>query len=394
MTSLAQDLNAVVRRGFAWWTGELASLLPKRLRGGLAASSADTVVAVHNGRLSLIAEPRGAQSRNAGSRTDAAPLTEQALLDAIARKSRPGRTMPVRLRLPFEACLVRRIEVPERARGDAASILALDMERSTPLNAADIYTSHYADAGRAQNGVIGFTQLIVKKSAIDGAIERLQSAGAHIETVECWSEDGRSVLPVNFLKATSAGISAPGARARRTALLLGSLTAALAVSAISTAFVRHQKALIQLEQQTAEARVRLSKLEAVKSDNAAAVQEAQSVLQLSAARTPVVRVLDELTQLLPDSAFLTEFSADGDTVGISGFAKRAAGLVPLLERSQMFAGATLSAPVTFDSGLDQERFSYSLRLRHPARPDAAAPPDTPETDGSADRGILPPGDAP
>lgn len=382
MSSLAQDLTGAVRQGFAWWAGELASLIPKSWRDGHPAGETGTVVAVHQGRLSLAAQARGSNTMGNGE-----ALSEQALLDYLARKSRPGLPLSVRLRLPHAACLARRIEVPERARAEAASILALDLERATPLNAADVYTAHYRDALRTSKGTIGFIQLIVKKSAVDSAVARLEAAGTRIDAVDCWAEDGTTVLPVNFLNRATDGRSPAAAAHRRRVKVLGGLAALLATSAVWLSLSRHQGALAELEQQTTAARGRVVAIEGQGGSAIAAAQDVLAVVTLRAGHPPTVRVLDELTRLLPDTAYLTEFSVDGDTVGISGFAKRAAGLVPLLERSQMFADAALSAPVTFDGVQDKERFSYRLRLRQLAR--ASAAPDATEADPTSPAEVTP-----
>lgn len=382
MSSLAQDLTGIMRQGFAWWAGELASLIPKSWRDGRPAGETGTVVALHQGRLSLVAEARGSKATGKGE-----ALSEQALLDYLARKSRPGAPLSVSLRLPHAACLMRHIEVPERARAEAGSILALDLERATPLSAADVYTAHYRDPVRTNKGTIGFVQLIVKKSAVDSAVARLEAAGTRVEAVDCWAEDGTTVLPVNFLNRAADGRSPVEAARRRRIKVLGGLAALLAISAVWLSLSRHQSALLELEKQTAAARGRVVAVEGQRGGAEAAAKEALAVLTLRAGHPPTVRVLDELTRLLPDTAYLTEFSVDGDTVDISGFAKRAAGLVPLLERSQMFADAALSAPVTFDGVQDKERFSYRLRLRQVSR--AVVAPDASEGNPTSPAEVTP-----
>ena len=47
---------------------------------------------------------------------------------------------------------------------------------------------------------------------------------------------------------------------------------------------------------------------------------------------------------------------------LTGFAKSAASLVPLLEKSPLFSEASLTSPVIFDNQEDKERFSVRIRL--------------------------------
>jgi general secretion pathway protein L len=359
VSSLTQDLTGIARQGFVWWTGELASLVPKRLRDGLKPARPGIIIELRDGRLSLVHDP----SVPATVKGSGDPAAEQALLDRLARRNRPGSPAAVQLRLPHSACLVRRIAVPDRAKADAARILELDLERSTPLDAAGIYTAHYAVRGPAAKGTTDYVQLIVKKSTIDRAIARLEASGVTVAAVDCWTEDGRSALPVNLLEGASRGQAAAANTGRRLVPFLAALAALLAATSVWISISRYQTALADLETQTAEARALVAKLENGRDLSNSAANEAAGVTRLKAARPAVVQILDELTRLLPDTASLTEFSVEAGDVSISGFSKSASGLVPVLERSQMFADASLSAPVTFDDARNQERFSYRLRLR-------------------------------
>ena len=342
MTTLAQDLTGIARQGFRWWRSELASLIPPSLKRKPGMTEPGIVIALQEGRLSLVSD-----KSKAGQAMALGDGSEPALLDHLAGRSRAGgNPMIVRLRLPHAACLVRRLEVPERAEADAERILALDLERATPLNREDVYTANTRDPSQSGSGkgTISIVQLIVKRSMVDRAVEQLQLAGANVDAVDCWSENGRTALPVNFLGKEPGGKASNGKRTRRRQLLLTSLVAALAASAAWISIVRDQNALASLEQQTADARAAVTKQEAQQGSATAAVKDSASVLKLKSERPAVVQILDELTRLLPDTVYLNEFSVDGDTVDISGFAKRSAELVPLLERSKMFAGAALSAP--------------------------------------------------
>ncbi len=84
--------------------------------------------------------------------------------------------------------------------------------------------------------------------------------------------------------------------------------------------------------------------------------------RLLQARVPLARIMEELTAVLPDSAWVSDLRIDGDVVEFTGFAKSAASLVAPLENSPLFMQASLTSPVVLDSTEDKERFSIRLRL--------------------------------
>lgn len=74
-----------------------------------------------------------------------------------------------------------------------------------------------------------------------------------------------------------------------------------------------------------------------------------------------VRVISELSAVLPGDAWLTHLSVDKNgIVELNGFAARAAGLIVPLEQSGLFRNVTFVNPVTTKDG--RERFSLKMEL--------------------------------
>ena len=74
-----------------------------------------------------------------------------------------------------------------------------------------------------------------------------------------------------------------------------------------------------------------------------------------------IQLLNRLSSILPDSAWLTSFTAsDGDTVEIEGFARRTAEIIRPLEQSAEFMRVEFSSPITVRD--DFERFSIKMKV--------------------------------
>ncbi|MCC2613767.1 PilN domain-containing protein [Neorhizobium sp. Rsf11] len=98
-------------------------------------------------------------------------------------------------------------------------------------------------------------------------------------------------------------------------------------------------------------------------------RQQKSVSAVEAARkgkvqaVPVVRVWEELTRVLPDDAWLTDVSVDGDTMTIIGFAAQsAASLIATLDASDLFSQPSFISPVVRIPGQAGERFEIRLRI--------------------------------
>jgi Tfp pilus assembly protein PilN len=91
---------------------------------------------------------------------------------------------------------------------------------------------------------------------------------------------------------------------------------------------------------------------------------------LNASAIRPLPILRELTELLPNDAWLTLVSLDGKGVELTGQANAASPLIPLLENSPRFEQVEFASPVT--RGRDREQF----RVRAAWEQRAAAPPRT------------------
>lgn len=345
--------SIAIHEFFRWWGGELRALLPRGTGAGRGPARR-LVVAVDGARPRLLLE-RGGQAEVLA---EAAEAGDAGLIE-LAGIARARRGLPTGLRLGAQDCFARSVELPAQAEADFGRMLDLDMERTTPFRAADVLTAHYiAPDGAAARGKRLVRHLVVKRRTLEPRLEGLRALGIEPAFADCWSEDRRGGLPVNFLAARTGGA---GRGAALTPLMVG-LGVALSVSAVAILFIRHQGALDALDARTAAARAEAGSVRlAVEASQTASTQIA-AMQNLLRQRVPLARVIEELTAIMPDSAWVADLRIDGETIEFTGFAKSAASLVPLLEDSPLFAEAGLTSPVMFDNTEDKERFSLRMKL--------------------------------
>jgi general secretion pathway protein L len=144
---------------------------------------------------------------------------------------------------------------------------------------------------------------------------------------------------------------------------MAGLAVILALSAVAVLIVRHQTALDALKLRADAARAEAATVRlAVEASQAASAQIA-AIDRMLHARLPAARIIEELTVIMPDTAWVSDLRIDGDVVEFTAYAKSAAALVPLLAKSPLFTEASLTSPVILDNIEDKERFSVRLRLK-------------------------------
>jgi general secretion pathway protein L len=347
LTNVATSLTSFL----SWWSAELAGLLPRALTRGAQPALPNRFICIEDGGLRLIAA-NGTVSPELVAPTDA--ITQLA-----AENKRSALRLGVRV--PYRACFSRRVELPNAAARDFPRLLALDLERATPFKPRDVRSAYFIEDEPRTPGKTSLRQLVLKRSAVDDVILALQDAGLNVTQVDCWSQDGQSVMPVNFLDVSPD--TATQNRGWFWPLALTASAAGLAAFGGYTFLERHDVALAGIKSQNAKLRQLVQEKGNLEEEARVRQAEVRNFAQVLASAPSKAIALEELTRLLPDTARITDLKLDGTTVDITGVAQSAIGLMPILERSTVFVNAEQTAPIMTDQREGKDRFSIRVRIR-------------------------------
>jgi Tfp pilus assembly protein PilN len=125
---------------------------------------------------------------------------------------------------------------------------------------------------------------------------------------------------------------------------------------------------LQRENQRIEPTVAVLRREEVELDRLR--KELRVLTDLDQRKGEVVRVLDELTKVVPTNAYLSNFRLRDQVLEIQGNAENASALIPLLERSSLFENVGFNAPS--NRGRDN-RETFSLKANVEKAQKAAKP---------------------
>ncbi len=331
-----------------WWTGELAGMLPARLREGLLAPPpvlvADLLPGAGGLRLGRL-EP--------GRRWSALPA------------GTPPAGLPAWLRLPEQAVLTRRIEWPAMSTTDLRRAARLDLDRQTPLGADALWFDVAVVARDAARRRLVAVLAVARREAVEAALARLAAEhGLHPARIGVAVPGEPAAMrfdlrpaAVETPAAPAAGLLPRGTRGRL--LLLCALLGLINLGLHAEAESRRQE---RLDQAVAEARQRAQRVEALRT-RIAERRKIRDDIMARRGEVSLLAVLDQLTRLLPDDAWLDSVEVRGASVYLTGHAPVAVSLVALIESSPMFADAQFRSPVTLDRQSGRERFDMSVRLR-------------------------------
>jgi general secretion pathway protein L len=345
------DLPDLLGKFLLWWKDELLALTP--WRGAQAgARQAQSVTMMIRRHLWLV-KPSEPDQASLSLDTGA---SDGELADEILRS---GAGMPLsrlKLLLPRDHALLRRLELPQMAEARLRQAVELQIDRLSPFKADAVRFAAKVAARDIVQGTMHVDVAIVPLARIEPIERRLKTLGFTPMSVDVEGEDG---VACGFDLCEP-----PDAEAlrRRRNVNLGLGAAAilmwlLAMMAWNQAGERDaaswQERIDAVRPQATRSAAIRRQLEAVSAPIAMANTHDPAQL---------LDTLNELTKILPDSTRIVEMRIEGRDVRLSGLSTDAPALIGLLENSPRFGKVNWASSLVSKPDSDIKRFEIVMNL--------------------------------
>lgn len=346
-----------------WWGGELAALLPVRIRAWLQRGP-DV--------LRLTMGPDGLLVKRA--RTGDALATIPAGLPAeVQRTTFTSACAGIdpddrRLVLVVAGTLVlqRRLLMPLAAAADPRKVVGYELDRQTPFKPDQLY--YDVRVSPAPAGQIALDLYAAPRAELDPMLERLAAIGVHPDCVDVQTGTG-ALAGVDLLPAGRRPRRLDKRRRLNWTLAAGCVL--LVVLVLAQWLGNRRAALAKMQDEVDAMRARATQSEQLRAQLTAAVAASQFLVKRKAENPPPLAVLDDLTRRMPATAWLDAMTLD-DSGGldIKGEADKAAALVDTLGGSRVFGEPKLQGVIQPDPATGKERFELTARVRQQGPADA------------------------
>jgi len=340
---LNADLETVslwIRRGLTWWLEELSQVLPENWRRRFA-TRPDLVAELGNGDI-VVRGKGGAVLQPAG----------------LSRRERGS----VRLVLPLSSVLTRTLEFPLLPISDIRRMVALEIDRFTPFRPEAVVFDTELIRRDQEKGRQQVLLGVLPKSAGRDAVTRAQKLGLAPSAL-CASSGVGSNTHFDFLPPLEGTAGRMGARARLP--YWWAAVGLLIVLNLALLSWRDETALDGLQQivdsQSETVQVALKLRDKVDLESAR-----RTALVRRMGETSPLRIVEAVTNALPDDAWTQTFEWNGASVHLAGYSStptdvlKAINASPLLHNARsMNHGAQQPAKATgmqpFDISADARR---------------------------------------
>ncbi len=125
-----------------------------------------------------------------------------------------------------------------------------------------------------------------------------------------------------------------------------------------------QKYIEQIEQEINSLKPQMKKIEATKKEIETLSSDIKAIHDFKKNNFMAIDILRELTNILPEKAWLTRVHYDEKSVEIEGYASSSTAIIPKLENSKYFQKAEFASPTVRDPRQNNERFIIKMELRN------------------------------
>lgn len=331
-----------------WWGAGLRACVPGAVRRVADRFTTKCFIEIRDDAV-VITRRRG------GGDTELLRLPRNARDRAMAPSRGTRRTIAAVLRLDANQVFRRRIRLPAAAEVNLAAIIANDIERQSPFAREQIYFDYAIGARDKPRHAIEVDLVVAKRSLLDPALvlARAHGFGPSVAQVQ-------GMPSVDLLRWTEH--ARPRARQRRANAAILAITLAAGGGLVHAAFSDLEERALAASREASAARAAFQRSEAVRREIEELERNAGQLLRKKQAAS-ALRVVHEVTRLLPDDAWLHALQISGREVRVSGHASDAPALINALQGSETLQNARFRAPVTRSPNTDLDRFEIGLDIR-------------------------------
>jgi general secretion pathway protein L len=358
--NLASFKDALARF-LAWERDQIKSMLPPAALAWLLGRGTREAVVRANEPLLVLPETAGASA----ARVSGEEIAASSLEVALDRRGLARKALSVVLEMPPGAFLTRQFDVPDAALAQLPQLLRGEVERRTPFRSEDVLIGHNVSPAD-KKGKARVSMALLRRDLIAPALEPSNLVFGDLAVIRAERapdapEGWTPTILVNRATDPNRGFA-------RVCLAMTVSAALLLAAGLGATFWRQSAEADDLDARIGDAAARAARVRQV-ADRARKESGLLSNLRaLRAATPPLTELWEEISAIIPDNAFLTDFHLSeprpGErSVDLTGFAQSAVGLPLLFRHSRFFSEAALTAPITVDPAQKRESFALRLKIR-------------------------------
>ncbi|MDF1486405.1 PilN domain-containing protein [Ramlibacter sp. H39-3-26] len=296
---------------------------------------------------------------------------------APARAARLAQVQAWAMEVPDDRVLWRRLTMPSMPAAEVANAVALEADNASPFAREETALGYIVATEAGQRGLRVDLALASRRQIDQYMLVQRKEPGSIMAALppEAWAiaQDGRPVVLSGFGEALRARLDARG---RRIGYGLLAVAVVLVLAIMLTPVIQLRHRAIEAVNRFDDLVARTQPIVQQRSELAQGNEQLADVGTILAVRIDPLRIMERLTQVLPDDTYLQSVSIQGLKITMSGQTANAAALMQLLSSQPDFHDVKAPSAATRPLGAPKETFNIELKLEL-TQPTAPAQEKTP-----------------
>ena len=248
--------------------------------------------------------------------------------------------------------------LPLSSEANLREIIGFEMDRQTPFGLDQVYYDTRVTVRDTEQDKLSLELFVATRKYIDSLLEEVRAWSLTATVISL--VDGAGPATINLLPVEARVVthSKPDTLTRAGCVL----TIILFIIALYFPVLHERDVLSRLENEVQQRRDIARQVQPLIAEKEKILERTRFLAEKRHSKLPVINVLEELTNILPDDTFLERMTIRGDELQINGESDSATTIIQLLEKSDYFQNAQPRSPVTKDAATNKERFFISATL--------------------------------
>ncbi|MFT6221277.1 MAG: general secretion pathway protein L [Candidatus Endobugula sp.] len=351
---------------FVWWGNALLSMLPEKYSQKFKTKNQCLIIRFHEEEIMLFYKDRNTQHYIESIAADKEVVSHYDWNHLrIKYKLKNSTTTLV---LEPDQLLHYRLQLPKQTEKNLDSFFRYEIDRLTPFTADDVYYDYTLLPSNKNEGKISVDLFLIKQETVDNSVDYFASSELRLDSVDAAksvltdnANNRIETLSVNFLPMEKRGESPQRFLWINVAATI--LAICLVVFPQQYSLKSKQEQIKEKQLHLASQQPSISNIIALKEQLASIKESVNFVMKKKLNSPSPSKILDKITQILPDHSYVKDLTINKDSLIISGLSHSASNLIPLLDKATWFDEVSLREPITIDRESQKERYSIKMKTR-------------------------------
>lgn len=345
---------------FRWWGEELREAMPAKLRARMQYARRKLLMVVDGGEVTLsIEDADSVQSLDSLSIEQDTQIQQQRVRELLQQHELTEVSRD--LLLSEDVVLRSEVVMPLATEANLGQALAYEMDRHTPFQAEDVFFQWRVLSRDREAGQLRFELYVTPRAPVLANIELLKRLGLAPTGVDVATEDGS--LGINLLPAD---LRHHLVRQQvRVNWMIGAATGLLLIFVMMQSLWLREHQIQEVEEAIESVRAEALAVQQIRKQIDDATEAAGFLQARKIENGYKIKMLAELTRILPDDTFLDRLTLHAETAQMQGKSSNAQSLIELINDSAFFDNASFRGPTRLDSRSGKEIFDLSANNIRP-----------------------------